>query len=171
MKWIKNLIDPTLVGPMSYLGKFQAGATKELDEGNLLERTADTNTRWVPIDSDHDAAAGDGLAVAAHDIRSGDLAGYHLIYVSRPGDVWEADLAAAAAIEPETALYYSSPTALATSGSNILGYSVAGPNHPEQQGRLSQGQLGNKGETFRSTSKVWFTFREAVSFFKTIQKA
>lgn len=172
MRWIKNLNDPTLVGPMVYKGKVQAGATQAIAEGQLLERTADTNTRWIPIDSDHDATAGSGLAIAAHPIASGDLAGfYDILVVARPGDVFEADLAAAAAVEPETALYYSSPTALATSGSNILGYSVAGPNHPAGQNRLSQGQLGDNGETFRSTSKVWFTFRAAVSFYKTIQKA
>lgn len=174
MRWIKNLNDPTLVGPMLCRGKVSAGASQALAAGQLLERTGDTNTRWVPIDSDHDAAAGAGLAIAAHDITSGDLAGYYegLLVIARPGDVFEADLAAASAVEPETALYYSSATAVTvTAGSNIIAYSVAGPNAPAGQKRLSQGQLGDEGETFRSTTKVQFCFRAACSFYKTIQKA
>lgn len=171
MRWIKNLNDPTIVGPLVYQGKFQAGATQAITAGQLLERTADTNSRWVPIDSDHDASAGAGLAIANEDILSGDLAGYYEIVVPRPGDVFEADLAAASALAAETALYYSSATALATSGSNILGYSVMGTNAPALQKHLSKAGLGDAGETFRSTNRVQFTFRAACSFYKTIQKA
>lgn len=172
MRWIKNLNDPTIVGPLVMLGLFPAGSVATPLEGDLLERTNSTNTKWVPIDSDHDAAAGDGLAIANYPIGASDLGGYHEIVVPRPGDVFEADLASASAIAPETALYYSSATALATSGSNIIAYSVEGPNHPGQQDRVSKGEIGDQGTTFRSTSKVWFAFRAACSIYKTAaQKA
>lgn len=172
-RWIKNLYDPTLVGPMVYPGLFQAGATQAITKGALLKRTADTNTRWTPAD-DHDAAAGSGLALAAQEIASGDLAGYYELWIPRPGDVWEFDLAAASALAPETALYPSGTAGVVltvTAGSNIVAYSVIGSNFPGLQKRLSQGQTGDFGETFRSTSKVWAVFRAACSFYKTIQKA
>lgn len=171
VRWIERLGHPEEVGPFRYLDKFQAGATQEITAGQILERTADTNTRWTPIDSDHDASAGAGLAIAGQDVKSGDLAGLREIIVPRPGDVFEFDLAAAAATEPETAMYYSSATALAASGSNILAYSVLGTNAPSKQKRLSQGELGDSGETYRTTNRVRVVFRAACSFWKTIQKA
>ena len=170
MRWIRNENNPSQVGPRVVLGKFQAGATQAIAAGQLLERTADTNSRFVPIDSDHDATS-TKLAVAAQDISSGDLAGFYEVWEIMDGDVWEADLAAASAMAPETALYYSSPTAFATSGSNVLGYSTQGPNHPAPQKRLSQGQLGDEGETFRSTNKVQMIFRKAVSTYSLKQRA
>lgn len=176
VRWIENLNDPTLVGPMYYADKFQAGATQEIAGGDLggeiLERTADTNTRWVPADSDHDATAGAGLAISCDPVTSGDLAGVRRIIVPRPGDVFEADYDEADAIEPETALYWVSSTKLKkTAGTNIIAYSVRGPNAPALQKRLSQGQLGDSTETYRSTNRVRFVFRAACSFHKTIQKA
>lgn len=174
-RWVERIGHPNEVGPLVMPGLFQAGATQAITCGQILERTADTNTKWVPIDSDHDASAGAGLAIAGQDIASGDLAGYYPIIVPRSGDVFEFDLAAASAIEPETALYYSAvgPTTLTvTAGTNIIAYSTFGPNFPGMQKRLSEGQLGNSGTTFRSTNKVRAVFRAACSFFKTIaQKA
>lgn len=171
LRYIENLFNPSLIGPMFALGLFQAGASQAIAAGQILERTAGGSTQWVPIDSDHDATV-TKLAIAAHDILSGDLAGYYRIVVPRPGDVFEFDLAAASALAPETALYYSSATALTvTAGSNIIAYSVGGPNHPGQQFRLSQGQLGDKGVTFRSTNRVRCVFRAAVSIYSLMQVA
>jgi hypothetical protein len=174
IRWIERLGHPSEVGPWRYLDKFQAGATQEIVAGQLLERTADTNTRWVPIDSDHDASAGAGLAIAGEDIKAGDLAGLYEILVPRPGDVFEFDLAAASALVPETALYYSasgSTYLTVTAGTYIIAYSVLGPNAPSKQKHLSAGQLGDSGETYRSTSRVRAVFRAACSIYKTIQKA
>jgi hypothetical protein len=169
--WIENENDPTAVGPKVTLGAFQAGATQAITKGQLLERTADTNSKWVPIDSDHDATS-TKLAIANQNISSGDLAGFYEIIEFRPGDVFEADLAAASAIAPETALYYSSATAVTvTAGTNIIAYSTQGPNHPAAQKRLSQGQLGDSGTTFQSTNKVRLIFRTAVSTFSLKQRA
>ena len=81
------------------------------------------------------------------------------------------DLAAASAIAPETALYYSSATAVTvTAGTNIIGYSVHGPNHPGLQNRTSQGQLGDKGVTYLSTNRVRFVFRQSYSINSKFQR-
>lgn len=169
--WIENENNPSLVGPKVTLGLFAAGATQAITLHTLLERTNTGGTIWVPIDSDHDATV-TKLAVAAQAIASGDPAGYYPIYEFRDGDVWEADLAAASAVAPETALYYSSATAVTvTAGTNIIAYSTQGPNHPGAQFRNSQGQLGDKGVTYQSTNKVRLIFRTAVSSFSLKQRA
>lgn len=170
-RWVENMNDPTLTGPRLTLGNFAAGASQAITAGQLLERTGNSDTEWVPIDADHDATS-TKLAIAACDISSGDPAGLYPIVEFRPGDVFEFDLASATALAPETALYYSSPTAMATSGSNILGYSAReAPNGPGKQFRNSQGQLGDAGTTYRSTGRCWIVFREAVSSYSLIQRA
>lgn len=171
LRYIENIYDPTLVGPARLPGLFQAGSTQAITAGQLLERTAGGSTQWVPIDSDHDATV-TKLAIAAQDISSGDLAGYYEILGFRPGDVWEFDLVAASALAPETALYYSSSTVLTvTAGTNIIGYSYFGKNFPGMQKRMSQGQLGDNGTTFRSTTRVPVIFRAAVSILSLMQRA
>ena len=171
IKWIENLEDPDLAGPLVLPGAFQAGATAAVAADRLLERTADTNTKWIEADSDHDAST-TKLAVSLHAIASGDLAGNYGIIIPRPGDVFEADLAAASALAPETALYWSdSATLTVTAGTNIIGYSVPGPNMPKLQHRLSQGQLGDNGTTNLSTNKVRFVFRTAYSAYSLYQRA
>ena len=171
MHWICNLNNPDLIGPRITRGKFAAGSSQAITKGQLLERTGNTNTEWVPIDSDHDATTAK-LAIANQDVASGDLAGLYEIVEFRPGDVFEADISAAAATEPADAMYYSSPTAFASSGSNILAYTVNdAPNAPALQRRASEGQLGDSGTTYRSSSKVWVCFREAVSSYSLQQRA
>lgn len=172
-RWIKNEKDPTLLGPKVELGLFAAGASTPIAKGQLLERTATGGTVWVPIDSDHDATV-TKLAIAHHDITSGDPAGFYEIEEFRDGDVYECDLQTASALAPETALYYSTTaptTAVHTSGSNVLAYSTQGTNHPGRQKRNSQAELGDVGVTFRSTNKVWLIFRTAVSSFSLKQRA
>ena len=170
-RWIENLLDPTLTGPRITLGLFAAGSDQAISSGQLLERTRSTNTEWVPIDSDHDATV-TKLAIAGCDIAAGDLAGLFPVVEFRPGDVFEFELASDAAIEPETALYFSSPTALAAAGTNVLGYSSReAPNSPPKQKRGSKGELGDSGTTYRTTSKVRVVFRESVSSYSLIQRA
>ena len=168
--WIENENDPTRQGPHVTTGLFATGASQAIAVNTLLERTGNTNTEWVPIDSDHDATS-TKLAIAYAPITSGDPAGYYPIIEFMDGDVFEADLATASAMAPETALYYSSATAVATSGSNIIAYSTQGPNHPGEQFRNSQAELGDKGVTFTSTNKVRLVFRLAVSSYSLKQRA
>lgn len=171
MHWVKNLYNNSLVGPRVTRGLFAAGSSQAITKGQLLERTGDSNTEWVPIDSDHDATS-TKLAIAACDIASGDLAGYYPIWEFRPGDVWVADLATASGLVPEDALYYSSATAVTTTGSNIIAYSVNdAPNSPAMQKFGSKCQLGDSGTTFADTKKVWLCFREAVSSISLQQRA
>lgn len=171
LRWVRNDNDPSILGPKITLGLFQSGATQAITAGQLCERTGDSNTAWVPIDSDHDATS-TKLCIAGQSIASGDLAGYYEIVEFRDGDVFEFDIDTDAATEPEDAMYYSSPTAMSASGSNILAYTVArAPNAPAKQNRLSEGQLGDNGTTFRSSGKVWVCFRLAVSSYSLIQRA
>jgi len=170
LRWVKNLNDPNRMGPRITLGLFAAGATTAIDVGEILERTNTGNTIWVPADSDHDATT--GLAIAATDIASGDLAGFYPIIEFLDGDVFEFDIDTAAATAPEDAMYFSSSKELSASGTNIWAYTVSGaPNSPAAQNRGSQGQLGDNGVTFRSSKKVWVVFRLAYSSYAFIQRA
>lgn len=169
--WIENIENPLKTGPTIALGLFAAGASQAITLHTLLERTATGNTIWVPIDSDHDASS-TKLAIAGQTISSGDPAGYYPIILPVAGDVFECDLAAASALAPETPLYYSSATAATvTAGTNIFGYTFAGPNHPAAQKRNSQGQLGDSGVTFQSTNKARFVFRSSYSAYTLYQRS
>jgi hypothetical protein len=164
-RWVGNLNGAT--GPLVMLGNFAAGSSVAIEEGELLELTGNTNTEWVPMDSDFSMSA--NVAVAAEKIEAGDLAGYYRIIVPRDGDLFEFDLASATAAAIGAPVYYSSSTAVATSGSNILG-DVAGQDHfPQAQGHAAQGDPLNRGTTIRSTSKVTITIRAAASYYAAIQ--
>jgi hypothetical protein len=153
-----------------WLGLFAAGASVPIKRGEILELTGNTNTEFVPIDSDYNMATSGDLAIAACDIVSGDLAGYYPIYIPRQSDVWEYDLAAAAALAAGTALYFSSSEALTTTaGSNIIAYS-AGIEHYPRQGFGHIGQP-TAGTTLLTISKVRCTFRAAVTYLSRFQKA
>lgn len=159
VRWVGNLNGEK--APLIMLGKFQAGDTQAIKRGEILERTADSATRFVPIDSDLVAAA--NIAIANEEIKAGDRAGYYEIIAPRAEDVFEFDLAAASAVAVGTALYYSNSETLAASGSNILGYAAGQEHYPLKQGHLSDDGSPDSGETIRSTSKVRMCFREAVS--------
>ena len=63
--YIGNLIsgaEKPLVAP----GLFQAGDTQAIKAGEILEFTGDTNSKWVPLDSDADITV--GIAIAAEEI-------------------------------------------------------------------------------------------------------
>lgn len=154
-------------GPLIMKGLFQAGATKAISRGEILELTADTNTRWTSLDSD--LAADSNLAIANEEIKDGDRAGYYEIMVPRPGDVWEFDLAVAAATAVGAALYFSSSTAFAASGSNIIGNAFGQEHYPQLQGHLADDASGDAGETIKTISVVRMVFEESVSYYSLFQ--
>lgn len=174
-RWYDNMINRNDTGPLVIPALFQAGATQAITKGQMLERTADTNTRWVPLDSDFDmtTVTDGGLVIAACDIASGDPAGYYPVWVPRPGDRWIFDKAATGADALGTALYFSSATALTiTAGTNIIatisGYSE---QYPSFQNRLSKGVVGDEGEALVSVADAVCSFRNAVSHFARLQRA
>jgi len=168
VRWVGNINGAT--EPMTYKGLFQAGSTAAVKRGELLEFTGDSNTAWVPMDSDFEM---DGnVAVAAEEIKAGDRAGYYNVYIPRPGDLWEYPLASAAATEYGSALYYSSSEAVTTSGTYVLGYAVGQEHYPDHQGHLADDAGGDAGSTVRSTSYIRMTIRpEASLYSKLVGKA
>jgi len=164
--WIRNLDGAT--EPLIMLGKFAAGASQAIKRGEILELTGNTNTEWVPLDSDFDPAG--NLAVANEEIKSGDRAGYYEIIVPRPGDVFEFELAAAHACELGHELFYSTSQKLAVTGTNELGVAVGQENYPQKQGHLSDEPGGDAGTTIRSTSYVRMHFKTAGSYYAFLVK-
>lgn len=164
-RWVGNINGA--LEPFTYLGLFQSGDTMAVKRGELLEFTGNGNTAWVPIDSD--LAANSNLAIANEEIKAGDRAGYYEVIMMRPGDIFEFDLASASAIAYATALYFSDSETFATSGSNIIGYSIGQDHYPQKQGHLVDDASGDSGTTIRSTSTVKMIFREAVSIYSLLQ--
>lgn len=165
--WIRNLFGAS--EPLIMLGKFQAGASQAIKRGEILELTADTNTRFVPMDSDFAMAA--NVAIANEEIKNGDRAGYYEIVVPRPGDIFAFLLAAAGAPALGTALYWSSSQVLTvTAGSNIIGYAAGQAHYPLKQGHLADDASPDAGETLRSLPYVHMVFKESVSYFAAFQK-
>lgn len=162
VRWVRNLFGAP--EPLVMLGSFQAGATQAIKQGEILEFTGDSNTDWVPIDSDF--AMDGNIAVANEEIVSGDRAGYYEIIVPRPGDVFEFELAAAGATTFGTYLFYSSSEKVtATAGTNVLGVAVGQANYPDKQGHLTKDIGGDAGTTVRSQTHVQMTFNESASLF------
>lgn len=166
-RWLYNLfgLDKPLVMP----GKFQAGATQAIKAGELLELTGDTNTAWVPLDSDF-AMAGN-VAIAAEEIKSGDRAGYYPIIVPRPGDVFEYELAAADASAIGAPVYFSSSEKITiTAGTNVLGDIATHHHYPQMQGHLADDASGDAGTTIKAATHVGITITAAASFWSAIQQ-
>jgi len=170
VRFLHNMITGSTV-PLKKLGLFRAGADQAVAVGEILEKTYSTNTTFEPLDSDYDmTGTDDAVALACEEIKSGDRAGYYEVIVPRPGDVFEAPLAAASAITIGSALYYSSSTALTTSGYYPIGYVCGMDNYPSKQGHASDDASVDSGTTVKSTSYVQFTFKESVSYFKTFEQ-
>lgn len=167
VRWLRNMFGAK--SPLVILGNFAAGTTAAIKRGELIEFTGNTNTEWVPMDSDF--AGNSNVAVAHEEIKSGDRAGYYEIIVPRPGDVFEFELATAAAPVLGASLYYSTSEKLATSGSNALGYVAGQAHYPNRQGHLADDASPDQGTTVRTVSHIEMTFKEAVSYLKVIQKA
>jgi hypothetical protein len=111
--WVGNVNGAS--EPLILKGLFDAGATTAIKSGEILEKTGTGNTVWVPLDADYDmTGASDAVAVAGCEIKSGDRAGYYPVIVPRPGDIFEFELATAAAVALGAALYYSTSQKLTT---------------------------------------------------------
>ncbi len=165
VRWVGNLFGAS--EPLIMLGKFQAGATAAIKRGELLELTGDTNTAWVPMDSDYDMAA--NVAIANEEIKSGDRAGYYEIIVPRPGDVFEYEIATAAATAVGASLYWSSSEKVAATGTNQLGTAVGQEHYPQKQGHLADDASGDAGTTIRSIGYVRMTVKTACSYYAALQ--
>jgi hypothetical protein len=170
-KFVRNLICPDKVAPAVWLGKFGAPGTA-VAVGDILEFTGNTNSEFVPLDSDYDMSANGGdLAIAACDVKSGDRAGYYPVWLIAEGDVWEVDLAAAGASAYATSLYYSAKNTLTTSaGTHIVGVVSDIRNVPEQ-GHLSVDGSPDAGTTFRTISRVGVSFQRSNSYISRILTA
>ena len=178
-RWVKNLDGEHVTGPLVMVGTFQAGSTQAIKKGELLEFTGNSNAAWVPLDSDFDmsAAYGSGgkIAIAACEIKAGDLAGNYPIYVPRPDDVWEFTLLSTDDQNPAygTAVYYSdSETVTTTAGTNIIG-NVCMDSHYPKQGFASDQASIDAGTTRRNVSggKVHITIQESNSLYSALQSS
>lgn len=158
--WKRNLNGAS--GPLRVRGKFQAGATQAIKQGEILELSS---TNWIPLDADQ-AMAGI-IAVADVEIRSGYRAGFYNLIVPRDGDVFEYALAAASNPALGASLYWSdSQTVTVTAGTNVLGY-VVGDAHLPEQGLYPPDPDG--GTTIKTISSVLMVFKKAVSYYAALQ--
>jgi predicted RecA/RadA family phage recombinase len=171
MSYVGNLlVDPDgSKGPLVMRGKFGTGTA--IEKGEMLELTGNTNTEYVPMDSDYDMGDGTScMAFAWEDIASGDRAGYYKICVPRPGDVFSMPLAAAGATAVGTALYWSSSKAVTvTTGTNIIGNAVGQDHYPQFQGHLTKDAGPDMGTTIKSQSSVLFTVQPSNSLWGIFQ--
>lgn len=171
-RWVKNLFDPQRSGPVCVPGNFAAGSSQAIKRGELLELTGNSNTEWVPMNSDFSMA--ENVAIAACEIKSGDLAGLYPIIIPTPGDVFEFTLLSTDAQNPAigTAVYYSSSEQVTTTaGSNILG-NVAGWGHyPYPQGHAADDASVDRGTTRRNVDggKVQITIENTNSYAHALQ--
>lgn len=169
VRWVKNLMGPHITGPLILPGKFAAGASQAIKMGELLELTGSGNTEWVPMDSDFSMSG--NVAVAACEIKSGDLAGYRPIIVPRPGDVFEYEIDASDDLAIGTALYWSSSEKLTdTAGTNIVGYTVDDSVYPWPQGFQSDDASPDKGTTLLFKLRYRMVFRHPASYYSAFQK-
>lgn len=166
-RWKKNLLGA--LEPLIVPGNFAAGSSQAIKQGEILELTGNTNTEWVPIDSDF--AGNANIAVAACEIASGDRAGFYPIIVPRPGDVFEYKLSTATAVAIGASLYYSDSETLAPSGSNALARNVGWAHYPYPQEHLSKGGLVDRGATIGTlpaTGALMIGFDPDVSYFRAL---
>lgn len=161
-RYITNVIskDPN---PHVMLGLFQAGSSQVIAVGELLELSGGN---WIPLDADQSMSA--IIAIAHEEIKSGDRAGYYEIIVPRPGDVFEYDLASAAATTVGSALYWSDSETVTTSGNNILGYAVGQEHYPKKQGHLADDVSSDMGTTVRSTSQIQMAIIQTASYYAAL---
>jgi hypothetical protein len=170
VRFVKNLLNPAIKEPLIVPGKFAAGASVPIKRGELLELTGSGNTEWVPMDSDF--AMSKDVAIAACEIKSGDLAGYYPIIVPRPGDVFEFELAAAGASALGTALYWSSSEKVTvTAGANIIGHIAGWPHYSDvfPQNHAADDAGIDKGTTLRTITRAHISIEESNSYFQALQ--
>lgn len=165
-RWIRNINGATQ--PFTMQSRFEAGSTQVIVRGQLLEYTGDTNSAWVPIDSDASFAA--NLAIANEEIKDGDREGYYEIIVPRPGDIFEFALDTASAAAVGAPVYYASSTTVSLSGSNTFGDVIGIDHYPDKQGHLTDDASGDAGTTIRVTANVGITIKQSCSYYAAIQQ-
>lgn len=158
--WKKNIFGAS--APFKFPALFAAGASQAIKSGELLDLNTGTA---APLASDK--AMSGIIAISDCELRSGDLAGYHMVIIPRPGDIFEMALSAAAAPAVAASLYWSTSQILATSGSNILGTVVDDSIIP-MQGFDSVNPSYTAGTTFRTVGKVLFAVKQAASFYAAL---
>lgn len=143
-------------------GLLKAGSDQLIKAGEILH--LDTGY-FIPLDADQSNSA--ILAIAACDIKVGDLAGYYPIIIPRPGDrfIFALDTANNPAIT--TALYYSSSEELSESGSQALGY-VVDHNHYPRQTHASESISSDAGTTLSDRSNIIMSFKLSTSYYAAI---
>ena len=151
--------------PKLFRALFQAGSTQAIKRGEILEFTGNTNTAFVPWDSDGDITQ--GVAIAAEEIKSGDRAGYYNVILARPGDVFEFALATASAVAFGAALYFSDSQTLTTSGSHIMFYAVGDEHYPKQT-HTADDATGDAGTSIRTISYVRCVMAVAYSYYNIL---
>jgi hypothetical protein len=154
------------VGPLVMPGKFAVGTTAEIEIGDLIELTGNSNTEWVAMNSDF--AGNANVAVAHADLDSGDRAGYYPIEVPRPGDYWEYPLLAAANPSLGAAVFWSAKQVVKDSGSNTLGHVVSHDHYPYPQQHLTRGGIVDLGTTIRNTNHVNIKILPAASYWEAL---
>jgi len=163
LKFIRNLVNPDKVAPTPWLGRFRPGTVGAIAVGDLLEFTDDTNSAFMPLDSDYDMSGGD-LAVSASDIGASDRTGYYPIWLITEGDVWEVELAAAGASANGTSVYYSAKNKLTISAGSHIAAKIADIRNYPVQGHLSVDGSPDAGQTIRTVSNVGVVFERSNSY-------
>ncbi len=151
--------------PLVMLLPVAAGSTTAIKRGEVCELSGGV---FTPITGDDDFTSG-VLAICDHEITSSHQAGYYPFVVPRPGDLFEFELAAAAAAARGAALYYSTSQVLATSGTNTLGDVVDHSGFPLQQGNADVGDVADRGSTVGSANRVLMTIKASCSYYSQLQ--
>ncbi len=158
--WVRNLDGAT--DPLVILGKVQAGATQAIKQGELVTWN-ETSGYFEPIDAAADIKY--NLAFAGEEVSKLNTpqAGYRHIIVPRPADVFEIELAAAAAIEVghnyEPTGTNSQTATLDADGDPVFN-AVGQANYP--------GREKYAGTTIQSASHGLFTVNIAYSYYRQL---
>lgn len=161
VRWVGNVFGAK--EPFRFPGKFQAGATQAIKRGEFLELSSGN---FVPLSTDKAMTA--TVAISECEIISGDLAGYRMIIVPRPGDIFEADLSAAAGPAPGDNLFVNDSQTVKTSGTNQFG-DVCDDTGPPIQDFASVNPSYDAGTTIPTRLAVRFTIKAAASYYAALQ--
>ena len=152
-------------GPLIKLLPFQSGGSQLITPGQAIVLSAGN---FVPLAADQ--AMSSVLAVSVKRITASHLAGYYPAIIPRPGDVFKATLATAAAATRGSSVYVTDSTqALATSGTNVLGSIWDTPGYPQEQGNADVGDVVDRGTTVASAAWVEILFKSSVSYLNALQ--
>ena len=164
--WVKNVKGGD---PVYYEGLFQAGATQAVAWGQLLELSG---SNFIPLETD-DASLTAEVAIYAGDapIEAGDLAGYYTILLPTSFDVFDFEIATAAASAIGLAINSTTNARqFKTGGSNVMGDVYWHEGLPRKQGHLSRGQIVDQGTTIRVSNRHQITIKASVSYAAALQQ-